>query len=270
MGADTFSLPYVERGSRIEGQELPQDPHPTEHEIVKLVKRKEEWNRNVPRDELIKRAQERIEFYRTQEPTLDHIKKIAYVATLLIQSHNGLRIGEAYSTLHTWLDIGERLVKVRVEKKKEHVEYKLCPTCSLQGRKRRYSKKDTRCARCGTKLGDKVYVLDKKPDMALVEVPAFITDEDREKIRGIRDYLGTKDAVRMHAYSEIGVNSHTQRFSFVRELRRQGKTPDEAANIMHHSSSTVTRGYFDMEDEDSGRLAAIRKMGSPSSSPSTV
>ncbi len=237
-----------------------QTPKPIIVDVVK--KRIENWNRKVSREELIQRIESRIEDYRKRDRTTWEyanleLKRQAYVSIYLIQVMNGLRIGEACEALYTWLDTGQRVVKVKVEKKKLHAEFKLCPSCSPTTRKK-FNILDTVCSRCGQPLPNKVFRIKKEPVLIPVDIPLFLTDDDRTMISTIRDRLASRDAIRMMAYKEIGVNTHTLRYSFVRMLRKQGKSPDEAAQIMRHSSSAMTKHYFDQEDEDENRLKYAR------------
>lgn len=250
-------ITLVEEKTKTNLTEAPSPSSTTTPKIIQAKRKVEQhWNQKVTRSEIIQKTEERITFYRNKELTVDNVKKVAYLGSLLIQVINGLRVGEGWEALKSWINNGERSTKVQAEKKKLFVEYKLCvtPGCSSMKQKRRFNPKDVVCSRCNQNLPNVIYRLQKKPDMIPIKIPDFLSDVDRQHILNIKDFLGTKEAVRSVCYRELKVNSHSLRYSYVRMLRKQGRTPDEAAELMHHSSSTVTKHYFDEDDEGETKL----------------
>ena len=144
------------------------------------------------------------------------LKRLAYLAVLLIQARNGCRVGEAVEALQKFISTGEQAVYVRVEKK---------------------YKRDRK-----TKKVERITVLRK------VFKPKTITREDLALLSDVEVKTAN---VKAWASSRLGLNTHAIRHAFITHLTlKRGVNPATVAKMIEWSNLNMLLTYISKKEAE--------------------
>lgn len=189
-----------------------------------MAKKKEgSWASELSFEEIVKLVETEYDntkqlVYRRRELSLPFkklLKRMAYLAVLLIQIRNGCRVGEAVEALQKFISSKERVVYVRVEKKwKKDKETK--ETIPLNIKRR-------------------------------VVRPSKLTDDDLDLIASVEV---KKHNVVSWASNRLGINTHAIRHAFITHAAKRGINPSLIAKIIKWNDLQVLLEYIREEEAD--------------------